>query len=107
MAFVKVAKLSDLDRDPLIEVMVEGNPYALCKVEGAIHALNGTCPHQGGPLGQGMLNGNTIMCPWHCWEFDCRSGVNMFPEDEGVRTYPVKVEGEDVLVDLNASPAVA
>ena len=100
MAFVKVAKLSELDASPLIEVIVDGNPYAVCKAQGEIYALNGTCPHQGGPLGQGMLNGTGIMCPWHSWEFDCRTGINDYDPEEKVETYPVKVEGDDVLIDL-------
>jgi nitrite reductase/ring-hydroxylating ferredoxin subunit len=100
MAFVKVAKVSDLNADPLIEVMVGDDAYALCKVDGEIHALNGICPHQGGPLGQGMLNGSSIMCPWHAWEFDCRTGKSSDEPDEAVATYPVKIEGEDILIDI-------
>ena len=100
MAFVKVAKVSDLNADPLMEVMVGDDAYALCKVDGEIHALNGICPHQGGPLGQGMLNGSSIMCPWHAWEFDCRTGKSSDEPDEAVATYPVKIEGEDILIDI-------
>jgi nitrite reductase (NADH) small subunit len=98
MAFVKVATLADLESNPLIEVLVSGNPYALCKFDGAIHALNGLCPHQGGPLGQGELNGPMVTCPWHAFEFDCRTGKNDW--DDSVETYPVKVEGDDILIDL-------
>ncbi len=100
MALVKVATLSDLESDPLIEVMVGADAYALCKVDGAIYALNGVCPHQGGPLGQGMLTGTSIMCPWHAWEFDCRTGKSSEDPDETVATYPVKIEGNDVLIDI-------
>lgn len=100
MAFVKVAKLSDLNAEPLLEVFVGENPIALCKVDGEIHALNGLCPHQGGPLGQGFLNGGSLMCPWHAWEFDCRTGVSSDDPGEKVETYGVKVEGDDVLVDF-------
>ncbi len=100
MAFVKVANLSELEENPLLEVMVDGNPYAVCKVDGEIHALNGICPHQGGPLGQGILTGTSIMCPWHAWEFDCRTGLNDVEPDERAETYPVKVEGQDVLIDI-------
>ena len=100
MAFVKVAKVSDLDVDPLIEVMIGENPYALCKVDGQIHALNGICPHQGGPLGQGMLNGGSIMCPWHAYEFDCVTGKSNEDPDDIVATYAVKIDGQDILIDV-------
>ncbi len=100
MAFVKVAQVSDLDASPLIEVLIDGNPYAVCRLNGEVHALDGVCPHQGGPLGQGMLTNTGIMCPWHAYEFDCRTGANDIEPDEKVRVYPVKIEGRDILVDV-------
>jgi nitrite reductase/ring-hydroxylating ferredoxin subunit len=100
MALIKVAKTSDLGESDLIEVVVDGNPYAICKVAGKIYALNGVCPHQGGPLGQGILTGTSIMCPWHAWNFDCKTGVNDVEPDEKVETYRVEVQGTDVLIDI-------
>ncbi|WP_180539873.1 Rieske (2Fe-2S) protein [Nevskia soli] len=100
MAFVKVATLAQLQSEPLLEVMVDDKPYALCLVDGQVHALDGTCPHQGGPLGQGMLNGSKIMCPWHAWEFDCATGLNEYEPDDKVAVFPVKVEGQEVLIDV-------
>ena len=100
MAFTKVATLAELEASPLLEVMVDGNPYALCNIKGEIYALNGTCPHQGGPLGQGFLSGSTVTCPWHAWEFDCRTGANDLEPDDKVETYPVRVSGEDILIDI-------
>jgi nitrite reductase/ring-hydroxylating ferredoxin subunit len=100
MAFVKVAKLSELEASPLLEVMVDGNPYAICLAQGKVFAINGTCPHQGGPLGQGVLTGTKVMCPWHAWEFDCRTGENEYEPDDSVQTYPVQVVGGDILIDV-------
>ncbi len=100
MAFIKVAKASDVGEADLIEVVVDGNPYAICKVDGKIYALNGVCPHQGGPLGQGILTGSSIMCPWHAWNFDCRTGENDVEPDEKVETFRVEVQGTDVLIDI-------
>jgi nitrite reductase/ring-hydroxylating ferredoxin subunit len=100
MAFVKVATLRELEKQQLMEVLVEGEPYALCRLNGAVYALNGTCPHQGGPLGEGMISGDGIMCPWHAWTFDCRTGINDVDPAERVQTYPVKVDGDDVLIDI-------
>jgi nitrite reductase/ring-hydroxylating ferredoxin subunit len=100
MAFVKVAKISELKDNPLLEVMVDGNPYAICQVKDQVFAINGTCPHQGGPLGQGLLTGPKIMCPWHAWEFDCRTGQNSEEQDDNVETYPVQIVGDDILIDI-------
>lgn len=73
---------------------------ALCNVAGEFHALDGECPHAGGPLGEGALHGTTLVCPWHAWEFDCRTGVNDFDPDVAVATFPVKIEGGEILIDI-------
>jgi nitrite reductase (NADH) small subunit len=47
-----------------------------------------------------MLNGSKIMCPWHAWEFDCATGLNEYEPDDKVAVFPVKVEGQEVLIDV-------
>jgi nitrite reductase/ring-hydroxylating ferredoxin subunit len=101
--FTKVASLDELPPGTLIEVEHEGVPYAICNVGGQIRALFGECPHEGGPLGQGALEGPLITCPWHCWQFDSGTGVCIFGEDVVLETYPVMVEGNNVLVQLPAT----
>ncbi len=73
---------------------------AICNVEGELHAIDGICPHAGGPLGEGALHGRILVCPYHGWEFDCVTGVNL--EDDIVRQarFDLKVENGDVLVNL-------
>jgi nitrite reductase (NADH) small subunit len=90
MPFVKVGSLSTLPPGSVMEALVGDGTYAICNVgrEG-VYALDGICPHSGGPLGQGALHGATLVCPWHAWEFDCRSG--------GV---PVKIEGDDIFIHV-------
>jgi nitrite reductase (NADH) small subunit len=100
MAFVKVGTISALPPDSLQEVKAGENFYALCNVAGEVHALSGTCLHRGGPLGQGALHDTYIVCPWHAWEWDCRTGANDFDPTQKVATYPVKIEGEDILIDV-------
>ena len=56
------------------EIVVAGNIVALFNVGGELHALDGICPHQGGPLGQGALHGCIVSCPWHGWEYDVTDG---------------------------------
>ena len=100
MAFTKVASLAELAPGTLSEVMVGDNCYAVCNVEGEIHALSGVCLHRGGPLAQGALHGAIVVCPWHAWEWDCRTGANDYNPEQKVATYPVKIEGGEILIDV-------
>jgi nitrite reductase (NADH) small subunit len=99
MAFVKVGSLSALLPGGVTEAWVDGQAYALCNVEGEIHALWGTCPHAHGPLGQGHLQGATIFCPWHEWAFDCRTGLHEYLPQARVDRFAVRLEDDDILLD--------
>jgi nitrite reductase (NADH) small subunit len=100
MALVKVASLPEMEKYPLIEASVGAATYAICKVDGKIYALDGTCPHRGGPLGQGALNGHQITCPWHAWEFDCRTGENDIDANLKVPVFEAHIYGDDILIDV-------
>src|SRR5579871_2901060 len=98
MSLVKIGSFAALPPGSVMEAQVDGNPYAICNVAGELYALDGICPHAGGPLGQGALHGNTLVCPWHAWEYDCRTGVNDFDDDVKVAKFPVKIQGDDILI---------
>jgi nitrite reductase (NADH) small subunit len=100
MAYTKLASLNELPEGALIEVVQGETPYALCNVAGEIRAISGVCPHHGGPLGQGTLDGSTVTCPWHAYEFDSGSGVCLFSDGLRVPIYPVRIEAGEILVDL-------
>jgi nitrite reductase (NADH) small subunit len=100
MPFEKVATLPELPANSVIEVTIRGDHYAICNAGGSISALWGICPHAGGPLGEGQISDGRVVCPFHFWEFDCRTGENDFDPSLRVPTYPVKVEGEDIFADL-------
>src|SRR6476646_2809117 len=100
MPFVKVGSVSRLAPGSVMEASVTGNFYAICNVDGRIHAVSGDCPHRGGPLGQGALHGSSLTCPWHAWEFDCRTGAHDYNPDVKVSTFPVQVLGDDSLIDI-------
>jgi nitrite reductase (NADH) small subunit len=80
-----------------MEAHVKDGTYAICNTGDGIHAVDGICPHAGGPLGQGALHGATLVCPWHAWEFDCRIQV-----DDGLQPakFPVKLEGDNIMIDV-------
>ena len=95
--FVKVAAVADVAPGSGTCVEACGKQIALFNVGGTFHALDGVCPHRGGPLGEGELEGNTVTCPWHAWQFDVTTGESL-TDDSSVARYDVKVDGGDVLV---------
>ena len=100
MAFRKVATLGSLAPGSLTQIDVGEAAIALCNADGIIHALEGICPHAGGPIGQGALHGTTLVCPWHSWEYDCVTGEHDRNPDIRLAKFAVRVEGDDILVDL-------
>jgi len=83
-----------------MEAVVGASSYAVCNVAGEVHALDGICPHAGGPLGQGALHGETLVCPWHAWEYNCRTGAWVGADDLKLEMFPVKMQGGDVFIDV-------
>lgn len=96
--FVTVAKLSELDPGIAKAVEVNGKAIAVFNVNGKIFATDNTCLHQGGPLGEGMLEGNVVTCPWHMWQYNVCTGENLEDSLLKLETYPVQVEGDDIKV---------
>ncbi|MEO7142976.1 MAG: Rieske (2Fe-2S) protein [Bryobacteraceae bacterium] len=100
MPFVKVGSLRELPPGSVLEANFGDDSYAVCNLGGEIHALGGICPHAGGPLGQGMVHDNMLVCPWHSYEYDIRSGENDEDSDMKVGKFSVRVEGGDILIDI-------
>jgi 3-phenylpropionate/trans-cinnamate dioxygenase ferredoxin subunit len=99
--FVRICRAGDL-ADPGKEVFeVEGRFILVVRREGRFYAIDDCCTHDGGPLGQGQLDGFTIVCPRHGAKFDIRDGrVLAMPAVADVPAYEVKVEGDEVFVRL-------
>jgi nitrite reductase (NADH) small subunit len=100
MPFLKAGSLSALPPGNVMEAEFGSTTLAICNVGGEVHAWDGICPHAGGPLGQGNIDGDHLVCPWHAWEYDCRTGVNDYDENVKLAAFPVKIEGDDILVDV-------
>ena len=96
--FVKVARSSDLEEGKGMIVTVNGTKVALFRSEGVVYAIRNQCPHMGGNLGEGYLQGEIVRCPEHGWRFSIKTGKAPDTEVVGVRTYEVKLDGEDVYV---------
>jgi nitrite reductase/ring-hydroxylating ferredoxin subunit len=100
MAYARAAKTGDVPPGMIVEVEVGGKAIALANVEGKYHAIGGVCAHQGGPLGEGAMDGCTVICPWHAWEYDITSGKLVGNPEVSVESYPTEIRGEEVFVDL-------
>ena len=96
--FIKVATLSEIAPGSAKAVEVMGKTIALFNAGGTIYATHNECLHQGGPLAEGELTGEVVVCPWHQWEYNVRTGELVGDSSLKVATYPVRIEGNDILV---------
>jgi nitrite reductase (NADH) small subunit len=99
---VKVAVTKEVTPGTGKVVEAEGRSLALFNVSGTFYAIDNTCTHMGGPLGEGDLAGEVVTCPWHGAQFNVRTGEVLAPPARiGVRSFAVQVQGDDVLVELD------
>lgn len=102
---VRAAAESDLSDDAGLAAMAGGIAIALFRVEGRCYAIANACPHKGGPLAEGDLEGHVVHCPWHGWTWDVRTGVNVRQPSSKVECFPVTIEDGSVYVDIGPDPA--
>ena len=72
----------------------------LTHYEGKFSALDNSCPHQGGPLGEGSIENGMLRCPWHGWDYDPCTGMSPGGFDDGLQTFEVKEEGDEIFVAI-------
>ena len=96
--WIDIAAVDDCPPGTSIERVAGERMGALANVEGQLHAIDGLCPHQGGPLGTGMLCGAVLTCPWHGWQFDVTTGRHRYSATVRQQVYDVRVEAGRVLV---------
>ena len=99
MAFLRAAKKDEVPPGAICEFQVNGTTVALANVQGTFYAIDNTCLHRGGPLGQGILESNVVTCPWHGWQYDVTTGKVAVNPAVGVKTYAIEVRGEEIFVD--------
>jgi len=98
-----IATESECPPGTSIERVVAGRMVALANVAGTYHALDGLCPHQGGPLGTGVLCGTVLTCPWHGWQFDVVTGRHQISPTVRQTVYDVRVADRRIFVRLAAA----
>ncbi|ATE59621.1 Rieske 2Fe-2S domain-containing protein [Thauera sinica] len=101
MSYKKVCTLDDLWEGDMTEVELDGRQILLVWPQGEqLRAFQGMCPHQDIPLAEGRFDGRVVMCRAHQWTFDASSGQGINPGNCRLAEYPVRVEGDDVLVEV-------
>ena len=116
MAFDKACNTGDVAENSVIRCKVGGKPVAVFRLQDGYYATTTRCPHAMGPLHRGKITADgRVVCPLHRAQFDIKTGkavqwavfppgiaqlINLFRKKKDLETYPVKVEGDDVLVDV-------
>ena len=101
MAFQKVATIKDLWSGEIMAAEINGEHILLTNVDGRIYAYADCCPHQKSRLSEGTLTGKILRCARHHWEFDVCSGLGVNPQNDCLRAFPITLNGEDILVDVD------
>jgi nitrite reductase/ring-hydroxylating ferredoxin subunit len=99
--FVVVGPADAVPAGQMREYVVEDVEIVVVNYDGELRAFANRCPHQGGPLGKGRLDldDGVMVCPWHLWRFDAKTGRPHFPEGyTGVMRFPIKIERGQILV---------
>lgn len=108
MNYVKVAETSQISPGNKLKIALENKEILLVNIQGTYYALNNKCPHMGGSLYDGTLEGNSIICPRHHSRFDLTTGESiegpkillMRFKVKNAESYPVKLEGNDILIGI-------
>jgi nitrite reductase (NADH) small subunit len=98
--FTKIGSQADLPTpNEAKEFSCGDKTICVANVNGEIRAMDNICLHRGGPLGQGVIEDGKVICPWHGWAWDPKTGASG-PLGAKLAVYPVKIEGGDLLIDI-------
>ncbi|MGL6209418.1 MAG: nitrite reductase small subunit NirD [Paracoccaceae bacterium] len=104
MTYLDVASLNDIPRQGARLVKTPLGCIAVFRTaDDRVFALDDRCPHKGGPLSEGIVHGSQVTCPLHAWVFDLNTGQAQGADEGMVRTYPVRLEGDRVLLAVTAA----
>ncbi len=99
-ARIRIGEVGDVPAGEGRVVEAAGKTLALFNVAGTFYAIDNTCPHRGGPLGEGDVDGAIVTCPWHAWRWDVTTGANVNNPAVAVACYPVTVENDELFVQV-------
>lgn len=93
----RVASRSDIPEGESLAVDCGDERVAIFNIDGEYYAISDSCPHAGGPLSQGWVDGYEVTCPWHGWSFGIKEESR--PND-GVCRYKVHMDGDEIMIEL-------
>jgi nitrite reductase (NADH) small subunit len=100
-SFIRIASKAELpDEGEAREFNLGEKMICIANANGEITAMDNVCLHRGGPMGQGVIEGDKIVCPWHGWQYVAKTGEAAHNPAAKLELYPIKVEGDDVLVEI-------
>ena len=82
------------------EFYAAGRAVCVARIHGALAALDNECPHRGAPLAEGMIEDGRVVCPWHAWSFDPKTGQALDNPSEHVAVYPIRAQGDDIFCEV-------
>jgi toluene monooxygenase system ferredoxin subunit len=100
MGFQKVAKMEDLWSGEMMGLEVNGQHILLVNIDNRVYAYADLCPHQQSRLSEGTLTDKILRCGRHHWEFDACTGSGVNPQNARLKLFPIRVDGNDILVDI-------
>lgn len=99
--WVRLALTADLPAvDEAKEFFCGDKTICVANLNGSCSAMDNVCLHRGGPLGEGMVEQGKVVCPWHGWSWDARTGVAEQNRNMKIAVYPLKVVGGDVMIEI-------
>jgi NAD(P)H-dependent nitrite reductase small subunit len=99
--FITIAEENQVPADRGLSVRVGDREFALFRLDGEYYALDGRCPHRGGPLGEGLVENGRVFCPLHGWEFDVKTGAHIGGNSEKpVACFPINVAGGKIQIQI-------
>jgi nitrite reductase (NADH) small subunit len=96
--FFRVATVAEIPVGQAKAFVVDDREIAIFNVDGTFHAIENSCPHQGGPLAEGWIEGKIVTCPWHAWCFDVTNGSMTLGGYTSVDAFDVRVDGDTIAV---------
>jgi nitrite reductase (NADH) small subunit len=100
MSYQRLCLIEDLELNRGKEFLVADKIVAAFRTDEGVFAVDGMCAHQGGPVAQGELQGKCVTCPWHGWQYDISTGVNLLSQKKMLANYPIEIRAGEVWIDV-------
>ena len=99
--FTTIARTSEIPPGMAKVCTLQGREIAVIHADGSFRAVDNTCPHAGGSLGEGTVIGDKLECPFHCWQFDTKTGACCTVPGITIKAFDVLVENDEIKVKIS------